>query len=804
MHSSRFRRLLTTVLALLLALAVHGAPAVAGSKGADSGKSVQEILDSKGGNPEAAVAVLTDSQARELLLHKLEQERRREEATPTRRDAVVSLLVGAQVSVREVGETMRAHFAAADEQVGAWRRVADALGEGQGAGRVVRSLSAIAAVILCALAALTVLRRRFGGFIRSQCGRELSSIARVRVFLLRAFFHAVSLGVYFGTYTALMMAFMPNENPAQNLANIAFVVLTYVLVLQILAELLLSPDSALLRPLPLSDEAARTLYRWLMGITWGVALLGAWSSILKEIGGAPALATMFHASAGVFSSLVLSVMILANRERVARACTPSCDGGQDMRGLLARCWHYPALAYALFVGTFWSVRALSVEESMLRLVLSMFLIPVCIGIDLWVRKILAMVSEQPVVPVETGFAEPFDAGETDEPSAPVETGGPAETPQVEVRSAGKTVRDFMPIVSRVVRLTLVAASVFLMLRIWGVAIPMGWLFARNVIGVLLVVLGSLVFWEIIRIQIDHKLRQEIALSGIDPDDMEEGGAGAGSRTATLLVLLRKFVLTVIVVMGTLVTLSSMGLDIAPLIAGAGVFGLALGFGAQTLVKDIISGIFFLIDDAFRVGDYVEAGSAKGTVEQISLRSMKLRHPRGMIYNVPYGSLKILQNFSRDYIITKLDFRIRYDADVEKIRKVIKKVNKELQADENFRSRLLSDIKSNGVRGMEDSAMILRVKYKTPPGQQFFMQKEVYRRVQEAFRKNGIEFAHRNVTVYLPPELQALMAREAGSPTLGAATAIGGAAAAAVLLQEEEEKRLAAAAAAGKKSAEGAE
>lgn len=803
MQSSRFRRFLAAFLGLFLALAVHGALAVAGSKGADSGKSVQEILDAKGGNPDAAVASMTDAQARELLLQKLEQERQRVETPPSRPDAVVSLLVGAQVSVRELGETIRAHFAAAEEQVGAWRRVTDALGEGQGGGRVGRSLSAIAAVILSALAVLMVLRRRFAGFIRSQCGGGLSSIARVRIFLLRAFFHAMSLGVFFGTYTALMMAFMPDENPSQNLANIAFVVLTYVLVLQILAELLLSPDSATLRPLPLGDEASSALYRWLMGITWGVALLGAWSSILKEIGGAPALATMFHASAGVFSSLVLSAMILANRERVARACAPSGDGDADMRGLLARCWHYPALAYALFVGTFWSVRALSVEESMLRLVLSMFLIPVCIGIDLWVRKLLTMVSEQPVVPVETGFTEPLETGEADGPSASVETCGPTETPQLDVQSAGKTVRDLMPIVSRVVRLTLAAASVFLMLRIWGVAIPMGWLFARNVLGVLLVVLGSLVFWEIIRIQIDRKLRQEIALSGIDPDDMEEGGIGAGSRTATLLVLLRKFVLTVIVVMGALVTLSSMGVDIAPLIAGAGVFGLALGFGAQTLVKDIISGIFFLIDDAFRVGDYVEAGAAKGTVEEISLRSMKLRHPRGMVYNVPYGSLKILQNFSRDYIVSKLDFRIRYDADIDKIRKIIKKMNKGMQADENFRSRLLSDIKSNGVRGMEDSAMILRVKFKTPPGHQFFMQKEVYRRVQEAFRKNGIEFAHRNVTVYLPPELQALMAKESDIPNPGAA-AIGGAAAASVLLQEEEEKRLAAAAAAGKKSAEGEE
>jgi small-conductance mechanosensitive channel len=283
--------------------------------------------------------------------------------------------------------------------------------------------------------------------------------------------------------------------------------------------------------------------------------------------------------------------------------------------------------------------------------------------------------------------------------------------------------------------------------------------------------------------------------------MDEGGGVGGSRKATLLVLLRKFLMAVLVIMGTLMGLSALGVDIAPLIAGAGVIGLAIGFGAQTLVKDILSGIFFLIDDAFRVGDFVETGSAKGTVEHISLRSMRLRHPRGMIYTVPFGGLKILQNYSRDYIISKLDFRIRYDADIEKIRKVIKRVNKDIQADENLKNGLLSDIKSNGVRGMEDSAMILRVKFKTIPGQQFVTRKEVYRRIQEAFQKNGIEFAHRNVTVYLPPEVQSLLAANGAGDKSVAGSAIGAAAAAAVMQEEEERARAAAEAAARAKSKE---
>jgi small-conductance mechanosensitive channel len=197
-----------------------------------------------------------------------------------------------------------------------------------------------------------------------------------------------------------------------------------------------------------------------------------------------------------------------------------------------------------------------------------------------------------------------------------------------------------------------------------------------------------------------------------------------------------------------------GINIGPLLAGAGILGLAIGFGSQTLVKDILSGVFFLVDDAFRVGDYIETAGTKGSVEQISLRSVKLRHPRGMVYTIPYGDMGSVQNFSRDYIITKLDIRVRYDADLERIRRLVKKISSELENDPEIGPLLLDKIKSQGVREMDDSAMIVRVKFKTRPGDQFVIRREVYRRIQERFRKSGIEFAHRNVTVYLPPEIAA--------------------------------------------------
>jgi small-conductance mechanosensitive channel len=160
----------------------------------------------------------------------------------------------------------------------------------------------------------------------------------------------------------------------------------------------------------------------------------------------------------------------------------------------------------------------------------------------------------------------------------------------------------------------------------------------------------------------------------------------------------------------------------------------------------------MLDDAFRVGDYIDIGGTKGMVEQLSIRSMKLRHPRGMVNTVPFGNIGTVTNFSRDYIITKLDFRMRYDTDVEKVRKIIKKkVYMPIRDNEELGPKLLAPIKSQGVRMMEDSAMVMRVKYKTLPGEQFAIRKEVYRLMREAFEEEGIEFAHRNVTVYIPPE-----------------------------------------------------
>jgi small-conductance mechanosensitive channel len=199
-------------------------------------------------------------------------------------------------------------------------------------------------------------------------------------------------------------------------------------------------------------------------------------------------------------------------------------------------------------------------------------------------------------------------------------------------------------------------------------------------------------------------------------------------------------------MAVMIGLSQLGLDIAPLFAGAGVIGLAVGFGAQTLVRDIFSGAFFLLDDAFRIGEYIDIEGTRGTVEKISIRSMQLRHHLGALHTIPFGEIKQLTNHSRDWAMMKLELRVTYDTDVERVRKLIKKLGAQLLEDETIGEMFVQPLKSQGVFRMEDSAMIIRVKFMTRPGDQFVVRKQVYAKIRELFEREGIKFAHREVTV----------------------------------------------------------
>lgn len=227
---------------------------------------------------------------------------------------------------------------------------------------------------------------------------------------------------------------------------------------------------------------------------------------------------------------------------------------------------------------------------------------------------------------------------------------------------------------------------------------------------------------------------------------EDGMGKPGSRLATVLPVLRGFVFIAIVAIAAMTALSAVGIDIGPLLAGAGILGLAVGFGAQTLVKDIITGLFYLAEDAFRRGEYIETKAGKGVVEKISLRSVQLRHHNGPLHTIPFGSMGNITNHSRDWVRVKFQIRVPFDTDLNRLRKAIKSVGQEMQEDPVLGPLFLEPIKSQGAVSTDDSGFMTSVKFMCRPGQQFAIRREAYARIQKAFAANGIEFASRRVTV----------------------------------------------------------
>ena len=196
----------------------------------------------------------------------------------------------------------------------------------------------------------------------------------------------------------------------------------------------------------------------------------------------------------------------------------------------------------------------------------------------------------------------------------------------------------------------------------------------------------------------------------------------------------------------MMALAELGVEIGPLIAGASVVGVAIGFGAQTFVRDVIAGMFYLLDDAFRVGEYIQSGNYKGTVEGFSIRSVRLRHHRGPVYTVPFSLLGAIQNQSRDWVIDKIAVGVTYDSDLEKARKLIKQIGLELQKDPEFAPLIIEPLKMQGVEQLGDFAVQIRAKMMTLPGEQFVIRLKAYAMIKKAFDENGIKFAFPTVQV----------------------------------------------------------
>jgi small conductance mechanosensitive channel len=219
------------------------------------------------------------------------------------------------------------------------------------------------------------------------------------------------------------------------------------------------------------------------------------------------------------------------------------------------------------------------------------------------------------------------------------------------------------------------------------------------------------------------------------------------RVETLAVLVRYTATVAILAVTTLVVLGELGVDLAPLIAAAGVIGVAVGFGSRQLVEDVIGGFFLLVEDQVRVGDVIEVAGHAGLVEAVTLRTIRLRDLSGHVHFVRNGQITAVVNMTKDFSNYVFDVGVAYRENVDEVISILKSVDEDLRSDPEYRDDILEPLEVFGLDRFAESAVIVKARSKTLPIKQWRVGREFNRRLKQAFDQRGIEIPFPHVTVY---------------------------------------------------------
>ncbi|MEL6998618.1 MAG: mechanosensitive ion channel family protein [Pseudomonadota bacterium] len=615
--------------------------------------------------------------------------------------------------------------------------------------------------------------------IAAQKPNPIGYYGKMPILFYRQVLTIVAVVITMSVASTVGLFFYQEHKATQTTVVVVFVVYAATLLLDTLWRVIVAPYLSEYRLPHIDDVSARHLYTWLSAATsFGLVSMG-FTYWMQALGLSPEMHTAITVCLSFITVLLLLVMIRIHRHTISGVILGGRARAEaSWLSLLAVALWAPAVSIYLLVtwGDMSFRLIMGISSDPLRLMMpylifmsgllvyaiAAYIIERLFSRSREIAEINRQMDEQRAREEEAadaalraeimaradGAGDIDNDGDEEAGGAPIETADPNTAIIVHQRPGMRTMED---LARRVASLFAMGAVAYFLARFWGgpdvfERIP-GLALAEDVIDTLFV---GYIIYHAVRIWIDQKIAEEV---GDEPDDssiMEGEGGGAGAtRLATLLPLIRNFVLIVIVVTVLLLIATDLGVNVAPLFAGAGIVGLAIGFGSQALVRDILSGAFFLADDAFRKGEYIDVGDVKGTVEKISLRSFQLRHHLGMLHTIPFGEIQFLTNFSRDWVMMKLPLRLTYDTDVERVRKLVKKLGLALLEDPEIGEKFIQPVKSQGVIMMDDSAMIVRIKFMTYPGEQWVLRKRIYAEIRELFEREGIKFAHREVTVRIP-------------------------------------------------------
>ncbi|TVM17851.1 hypothetical protein DPQ33_06985 [Oceanidesulfovibrio indonesiensis] len=746
------------VVLIMAFLALCGCPAhLAAAEGIERSPAAATLPDDLSpAEVDEAMSTMDDEQARQLLHERLkaQAEARAAQDAPESRS---NRLMDASTQLRErllAIKASRGHIL--DELGDSLQRMA----QGGGYGALLLACVGALLITFAAWAMETLFRRRMTGWRnRTRISEESSS--KGRMLAADAFLAVSGLLLYAVTILALFSAFFGKETPGYVVA--AHILLFFLVFrpVQVVARLLLRPNTPELRIIPLSDKGALALNSFIG--TLMLLALGSWYTIeaFRAVGTSEtAVIVLQLALACVMLGFVL-LAIFSFRKSVAEAiaCRRNEESvGARLRAQFASRWHIIAILYVSLVAIIYLAVLLTqgIDGPHGLFLMSLGVIPLYYLLDLIAKRILdgvfgIIVAKPPkpmsmVHPVDEGGCAPeaasTESAEVRQPVSPVE-----EQPRPESHPLYETTR-------RSVRIALAGFVALILLHAWRVPVPRADLIIEAGVNILVILFITVGLWRLIKRAIERKFREASEAGNPNP------------RLRTLLPLFQKILGVFFLVTASLMVIAQFGVDIGPLLAGAGVLGLAIGLGSQTLVKDVVAGVFFLMDDAFRVGDYVKLGSTEGYVIRMSVRTLNLEHYLGYVLIIPYGDIKNVINFSRNPISIKLKIPMPLETDPKKFKKIVRKINDQLMEEEEFRGDLVQPVKSQGVKRIEDSVMTFGVKFMARPGTQFSIRKEVYARLYKELKKAGLTFAAPGVTVYTAKQ----DAEDAETATQGAAAA----------------------------------
>ena len=492
----------------------------------------------------------------------------------------------------------------------------------------------------------------------------------------------------------------------------------YLIVRSILAvaRLLLAPAVGTLRILPLRDVTANYLFIWTRRLV-RFSVFGFFFAEAALLLGLPAGGyTGLLGLLGLVIAGLAVVFLLQNRAPVAAWIRGGgkAERAGRLRDRFADIWHVPAVIYVAVIFGVW---VLDIEGGFQYLARATAVSAVILVVSLLIMTGLDRL-------VVRGFAI-----------------------RQEIRDRFPTLEEranrYLPALRLMLRWAVGLIAALALLESWGVD-ALGWLntplgeqLAESAFSIMAVVVLALIFWEAVDAGVERYLAQT---------DAEGNVVARSARIRTLLPLIRRVVFAVLAVMVSLIVLSELGINIGPLLAGAGVIGLAVGFGAQTLVKDVITGLFILVEDTIAVGDYVEVGGHEGTVESLSIRTICLRDPAGSVHTVPFSDVGTVLNYTRDYSNVVLNIGIAYRENVDEVMKVIEDLGSEMAEDQNLAADIITPLEVQGLQSLDDSAVVIRARIRVTPGTQWGMKREFNRRMKNRFDELGIEIPFPQQTI----------------------------------------------------------